>query len=422
MNEDGERRARGTASDAKGAGSRRLGRSPLFLILLTVFVDFIGFGVIVPLLPFYNRAFGGGALILGLLIASFFLMQFLFAPALGRLSDRFGRRPVILGTLTASIAGHLILAFANSLVFLFAARLLAGFAAGNLSVARAYVADRTRPEERARGMGFIGAAFGVGFAFGPVIGGIFVPFGMSAPPLAAAALAATNLALAALALPESLTRELRTVRGSPRRAGVGEALRSSSIRPLVLTFLVVSFAFSTVPVAFPSLGIDYFRLVELQLAAIFVLIGTVQVVIGATVGRLAKWAGEERLVAVGILAMASAMALTRGFRDPRRVVRVGRRALDAAPVEPRVEANARARAGKPAGRCAGDRQPRRCPRPSYRGPPVRAGDACRTVRCFRGAHGSRVPDDDPRVPGEPDAIAGGPTHIRIRSLVRISEA
>jgi len=303
------------AIDAKAKPAQRRGRSPLLLILLTVFVDLIGFGVIVPLLPFYNRTFGGGPAVLGLLIASFFLMQFLFAPLLGRLSDRFGRRPILLGTLAVATTGHLVLASASSLVFLFLARMLAGFAAGNLSVARAYIADRTRPEERARGMGLVGAAFGVGFAVGPVIGGIFAPLGLSAPALAAATLAGTNLILAAAFLPESLPRELRTARGAPKTAGLGEAVRRPSIRPLVLTFLVVSFAFATVPVAFPSLGIDYFHLGEQQLAAIFVLIGAVQIVVGASVGRLAKRFEEVPLVAVGTLAMAGAMAATPFLRD-----------------------------------------------------------------------------------------------------------
>jgi len=304
-----------TSIDRTKAGARPAGRSPLLIVLFTVFVDLIGFGVVVPLLPFYNRSFGGGPAILGLLIASFFLMQFLLAPVLGRLSDRFGRRPVLLATLCVTTASHLILAAANSLALLFLARILAGTAAGNLSVARAYVADRTRPEERARGMGLIGAAFGVGFAVGPVIGGTLVQFGLSAPALAAATLAATNLVLAAIALPESLPPELRTVRGAPKTAGLGEALRRPSIRLLVMTFLVVSFAFSTVPVAFPSLGIEYFGFVEQQLAAVFVLIGAVQIVVGVMVGRLAKRAGEERLVAFGILAMGTAMAATPWIRE-----------------------------------------------------------------------------------------------------------
>ncbi|HKZ99422.1 MAG TPA: MFS transporter [Thermoplasmata archaeon] len=283
-------------------------RSPLFVILFTVFVDLIGFGVVIPLLPFYASAVGGGPLVLGLLIAAFFGMQFLLAPVLGSLSDRLGRRPVLLATLVVATAGHLLLAAANSLVLLFAARVLAGMAAGNLSVAQAYIADRTRPEQRAKGMGLIGAAFGVGFAVGPVIGGTLVGYGLFAPALAAAALAATNLGLAVAFLPESLTPERRVAMGSRQAAGLGEAIRRPSIRALVATFFVVSFAFSTVPVAFPSLGIDYFGLKPEQLALVFILIGVISIVMGGAAGRLARRFGEERLVAVGTLAMLAGLA------------------------------------------------------------------------------------------------------------------
>ena len=283
-------------------------RSPLFVILFTVFVDLIGFGVVIPLLPFYASAVGGGPLVLGLLIAAFFGMQFLLAPVLGSVSDRIGRRPVLLATLVVATAGHLLLAAANSLVLLFAARVLAGMAAGNLSVAQAYIADRTRPEQRAKGMGLIGAAFGVGFAVGPVIGGTLVGYGLFAPALAAAALAATNLGLAIAFLPESVTPERRVAMGSRQAAGLGEAIRRPSIRALVATFFVVSFAFSTVPVAFPSLGIDYFGLKPEQLALVFILIGVISIVMGGAAGRLARRFGEERLVAVGTLAMLAGLA------------------------------------------------------------------------------------------------------------------
>lgn len=305
-------------NDGRGGGRPRGGltqRSPLLVILFTVFVDLIGFGVIVPLIPFYNESLGGGPAILGLLVATFFLMQFLFSPVLGRLSDRVGRRPVILGTLLMTIAGHLILAGANALVLLFVARILAGSASGNLSVVRAYIADRTRPEERARGMGLIGAAFGVGFAVGPVIGGALEPFGLAIPALAAATLAAANFVLAFAYLPESLAPEVRGAASGQRRAGMMEALRRPTIRALVLTFFVVSFAFSTVPVAFPSLGIDVFGMGPQQLALIFILIGSINFLVGSAAGQLARRAGEERLVAFGTLAMGVAMALTPLIRD-----------------------------------------------------------------------------------------------------------
>jgi len=272
-------------------------------------VDLIGFGVIIPFLPFYAGAVGGGAAILGLIVAAFFAMQFLFSPILGRLSDRVGRRPVILGTLVLATAGHLTLSVAgSSFVLLLAARTLAGTASGNLSVAQAYIADRTRPEERARGMGLIGAAFGVGFAVGPVIGGVLEPFGLAAPALAAAVLAATNFGLAVLFLPESLTSEPSKTNGKRDRAKFGEIVQRPAIRALLIAFFIVSFAFSTVPVAFPSLGIVSLGLGRQQLVLIFIYIGVINIIVGNAAGRLARRTGEERLVAFGTFAIMAGLA------------------------------------------------------------------------------------------------------------------
>lgn len=281
--------------------------------------------MIIPFLPFYASSVGGGAAILGLIIAAFFAMQFLFSPILGRLSDRVGRRPVILGTLVLATAGHLTLSVAGSSFFLLlAARVLAGIASGNLSVAQAYIADRTRPEERARGMGLIGAAFGVGFAIGPVIGGVLEPFGLAAPALAAAALGATNFGLAVLFLPESLAPEMRKGRRTNlgktvgRRAirdplvdflvEFGEIARRPAIRALLIAFFIVSFAFSTVPVAFPSLGIVSLGLGRQQLVLIFIYIGVINIIVGNAAGRLARRTGEERFVAFGTFLIMAGLA------------------------------------------------------------------------------------------------------------------
>jgi MFS family permease len=281
--------------------------------LFTVFVDLIGFGVIIPFLPFYAEAVGGGAspAILGGLIAVFFAMQFAFSSIFGRLSDRIGRRPVILGTLVLATAGHLLLSVAaSSIVLLFIARILAGIGSGNLSVAQAYVADRTRPEERARGMGLIGAAFGVGFAVGPVIGGVLRPFGLAAPALGAAVLAATNLGLASLFLPESLTPEVRQKNRGESRARFMEIARRPALRALLIAFFIVSFAFSTVPVAFPSLAIEFFGFKEPQLVLIFIYIGVINLIFGNAAGRLARRIGTERLVAFGSFAIMVGLLLT----------------------------------------------------------------------------------------------------------------
>jgi len=292
-------------------------RSSLFVVLLTVFVDLVGFGVIVPLLPFYTDLFGGGPAVLGFLIASFFLMQFLTAPIFGRLSDRIGRRPVLLATLGLATLSYVILAAATSLAVLFLARILSGIASGNLAVAQAYVADRTLPEGRARGMGLIGAAFGVGFAVGPVIGGTLSPFGLSMPALAAAAIAAANLVLAIVFLPESISvkRPVATGLGWRRPGSMAEGFRRPTIRALLATFFVVSFSFSAVPVAYPSLGIAYFGMGPRELSLIFILIGAITIAVGSALGRLARRLGEERLVALGAASMTAALAATPFIRD-----------------------------------------------------------------------------------------------------------
>jgi DHA1 family tetracycline resistance protein-like MFS transporter len=162
--------------------------SPLVIVFVTVFIDLLGFGIIIPLLPFYAETFGATALTVGLLSASFSLMQFLFAPIWGRLSDRIGRRPIILLGLFGSFLSYLIFGLAQSLSVLFIARISAGIAGANIPTAQAFIADTTTPENRAKGMGLVGAAFGLGFIFGPAVGGFLSQWGYAAPAFFASAL------------------------------------------------------------------------------------------------------------------------------------------------------------------------------------------------------------------------------------------
>jgi DHA1 family tetracycline resistance protein-like MFS transporter len=297
-------------SPATTSGRSEGKRSPLAVVLLTVFVDLVGFGIVVPLLAFYAKAFGGDATALGLLVASFFLMQFLFAPVLGRLSDRFGRRPVLLASLVGTAAAYVLLGFATSLAMVFAARILAGIASANLVVAQAYVADSTRPEARAKGMGLIGAAFGVGFSVGPVIGSVLVGFGLAAPAFVAAAIASANLLLALVFLPESLPFERRRANG--RTAKSVPVARSSShgLLGLWVAFFLVNFAYAGVSVMYPLWGIGALGLDARQLSLVFLYVGVITVVMGGLAGKLAKRVGEERLVAVGAALMATAFLAT----------------------------------------------------------------------------------------------------------------
>src|SRR5207244_3011085 len=166
----------------------RLVTRPLLIIFLTILVNLIGFGIIIPLLPFYAETFGASPLVIGLLFAVFSVCQLAAAPALGDLSDRYGRRPVLVFSLAGTVVSFVMLAVAHSIAMLFAARIVDGLSGGNISTARAYVADITEPKDRARAYGFIGAAFGMGFILGPALSGVLARVSYTAPIWAAAAI------------------------------------------------------------------------------------------------------------------------------------------------------------------------------------------------------------------------------------------
>src|SRR5512139_952641 len=201
-------------------------RSTLSVIFVTVFVDLLGFGIVLPLLPYYAREFHASSTMAGALIAVYSAMQFICAPLWGRWSDRIGRRPVVLISLAGSTLSYLLFALANGIGLLFISRVFAGIAGANIPVAQAFIADTTSAKDRARGMGLIGAAFGLGFVFGPAVGGMLAHYGHAAPGLAATLICGINLAVAFWRLPESLPPELRHARRGPHPLlQLGEALR-----------------------------------------------------------------------------------------------------------------------------------------------------------------------------------------------------
>lgn len=221
-------------------------RAKLGTVFLIVFIDLIGFGMVIPLLPLYAETFAPRPLTFGLLMASYSLMQFLFAPILGRLSDRVGRRPILLVSLAGAVGGYLLLGLASSLVLLFAARVVAGIAGANISTAQAVIADITGPENRAKGMGVIGAAFGLGFILGPAFGGLLVPFGYGVPGFAAAFTSLVALAMTYFLLPETLDPSARSeARREPFNAErLWRALRHPSLGLCLIVFLLATTAFS----------------------------------------------------------------------------------------------------------------------------------------------------------------------------------
>jgi DHA1 family tetracycline resistance protein-like MFS transporter len=284
----------------------RLAVTPTFVIVMTTFIDMIGFGMIIPVLPFHPETVGSGALALGILIGSFSLMQFIFSPILGRLSDKVGRRPIILISIFSSVISFILFAFADSFPLLLLSRITAGMAT-EASVAQAYISDITTEQERAKGMGKVGAANGAGFIVGPAIGGILSIYGLDALGIAAAALTAINFVFAFFFLPESKSR--KDVSTSPSSDGYWRRLVSVLTRPLIGTVFVIlfiiTFAFSTIPVIVPLLGIAFFGFTEVEMSYFFMYIGVVQIVLqGFLIGRLTKRIDEDYLIVLGSFLMA----------------------------------------------------------------------------------------------------------------------
>jgi len=284
---------------------------PLVIVFLTVFIDLLGFGIIIPLLPFYAETFGGDAFTVGLLATSFSLMQFVFAPVWGRLSDRIGRRPIIIGGLFGSFVAYLLFGLADTLHLLFFSRIVAGIAAANIPTAQAFIADTTTPENRAKGMGLIGAAFGLGFIFGPAIGGFLSQWGYAVPAFFASGLSLANCVAAFFLLPESLTNRAARPRFSRSRL---EALRHALTRPGLPVLLVIQFvgltAFSGFETTFALFGERRFAFTAVTIGYGFAFVGILLAVVqGLLVGRAARRVGERALVLGGLFTVAIGFVL-----------------------------------------------------------------------------------------------------------------
>ena len=288
---------------SRPASSRR---SPLIVLFLTVFIDLMGFGIVIPLLPIYAEQMNATPFAAGALIAVYSLMQLVFAPAWGRISDDIGRRPVLLMCLAGSAMSYLLLAGAWRLEVLFLARVLAGVAGASIPVAQAYIADVTGPAERARGMGLIGAAFGLGMVIGPALGGGLSLLGPRVPEGFAAGLCLANVLVAAYRLPESLPGAVR--RQVPFRHPLSLAsLRDAVVRPgaasLLAVFFLVTLGFAVLEGTF-SLAADRYGYSQAQVDWLWVYMGLVAVVVqGWLVGRLARRLPERALVVLGTVAL-----------------------------------------------------------------------------------------------------------------------
>jgi len=280
----------------------------LFSIILVVFIDLLGFSLILPLLPYYAETFSANQTTTGILIASYAVMQLIGAPILGRLSDRFGRRPVLLLSVFGTFLGFLLLGFANALWMLFASRILDGLTGGNLSVAQAYISDVTDEKSRSKGLGMIGAAFGLGFIIGPVTGGLLSQWGYAVPAFAAAAISFINLILIYAWLPESLTEEKRAQMTEKRPAITFNALVVAFQRPFTGSILITRFffglAFAIFQTIFSLYALAKFNLTARDTGFVLTYVGVLSVIVqGFLVGRLTSRYREDLLITVSVVLM-----------------------------------------------------------------------------------------------------------------------
>jgi DHA1 family tetracycline resistance protein-like MFS transporter len=284
-------------------------RSPLVIIFITVFIDLVGFGIVIPVLPLYASRFDASPVVVGMLLGVFSAMQFIFSPILGKLSDRVGRRPVLLLSLIGTAIGFLIMGLANTLWLLFVGRIIDGITGGNISTAQAYIADVTSKEQRSRAMGLIGAAFGTGFIVGPAIGGLMSSISLAAPFYFAAALAAANAVALYFFLPESLSAEHRSrerQRYSIRQ--VFEEAGSWQLGAVMATFFFATVAFALLTATYPLFTAREFGYDASDNGYIFAYLGLLGALIqGGLLGRVLKLFGEKPLVVAGIIFMAAGM-------------------------------------------------------------------------------------------------------------------
>lgn len=292
--------------EAQGRGGKT---SPLLLIFLTVFIDLIGFGIVIPILPIYAKSptFHASPTAIGLLMGSYSLAQFFCTPLLGSISDRVGRRPVLIFSVLGTSLAFLTMGLAGSFWVLLAARTFDGVTGGNIGTAQAYIADVTRPEERAKGMGLIGAAFGLGFIFGPAIGGVLSHnFGLSSPFYFSAVLALVNAILIYFLLPESLTEKQHgAIHLSAHFRRIWHAVRRPELSRLVLIFFVATLAFGTYQSTFALFAEAQYGYTPDRLGYLFAYAGIIGVIVqGGLVGRLVKYVAEGVLMVVGFVILA----------------------------------------------------------------------------------------------------------------------
>lgn len=290
-------------------------KATLPLLFSVVLMDMVGFGFIIPLIPDYIKKFNANPALLGLLMAVYAAGQFIAAPIVGRLSDKYGRKPLFLFSIGGTFLSLLLLAFAPSLIFVFLARLLDGLTGGNITVAQSYIVDITDSKSRAKGLGLIGMAFGLGFIVGPIFGGFLARFGLSVPALVAAGIAFTNCMLILFVLPESLTSErIEAIKKNPRRAFSLQELTRTLKLPgtgvMLLMTIFYSFGFTVFESTFSLFAAEHLKADTATRGILLTYIGLVIAFVqGGLVGVLTKKFDERKLLLTAVIIAAIILAL-----------------------------------------------------------------------------------------------------------------
>jgi multidrug resistance protein len=289
-------------------------RTGLSLIFLTVFIDLLGFGILIPILPsFAIKELGVDEAAVGIAIALYSFVQFLFNPILGRLSDKHGRKPVIVICLLINALGYVIFAFTSSYLILLVSRIVAGVGGSSIAVAQAYIADVTTKENRSKGMGVIGSAFGLGFVFGPLIGGFLSKLGYMETGLAAATFSFIAFIVTIILLPESnldRSKFVETKRKIFNTDAILKAFRHPELAILISLFFILTFSFANIYGTFALLGLQVYGFTDLQNGYMFGIVGLSSAIVqGGLIGPITKLIGKKNILILGSFLIMITLAI-----------------------------------------------------------------------------------------------------------------
>jgi len=289
-------------------------KKALTIIFLTVFIDLLGFGILIPILPtFASGEIGISDFGIGVIIAIYSLIQFLFNPIIGRISDRVGRRPVILVTLLITSLSYILFSFSTTFLVLFASRLLAGIGGSNIGAAQAYIADITDKSNRAKGMGLIGAAFGLGFVFGPIIGGILSEYGYEYVGFASAGFSFLSFIFALIFLPESVKEKKPMMKFSVSLFSIDDfnkILKLPNVGIFIFLFFVIVFSVANIYGTFALLGQKYYGFTDRENGYLFGIIGIVSTIIqGGLMKRISTIWSEKAIIIFGLIFLMFGLGL-----------------------------------------------------------------------------------------------------------------